>query len=149
MKKLILLFLALVLAACSAVPASEFDQNLAKWQSMDVSHYKYTLSIICFCAFWDQMPLTIEVKDDEIVSITNVNGEVIDPSNMNYQYFEEYATIDRIFEALKADIEGEADEVTVSYEPLYGFPVEVSIDRIKEAIDDEVSLQIENFETLQ
>lgn len=148
MKKFILVILALTLSACSLMPASEFNQNLARWNEADISHYKYDLVIGCFCPFFQDMPLTIEVKDGVVVSITRVDGTALDASDMNYQYYVPYATIDSLFTELKSEI-AEADEVTVTYDPLYGFPVDVAIDRIKLAVDDELSLQVTNFEVLK
>jgi hypothetical protein len=43
---------------------------------------------------------------------------------------------------------GDADEVLVTYDATYGFPTSISIDQIKEAVDDEISYQVENFEVL-
>lgn len=146
MKKIILVVLALLLAACSAV--SEYDQNLKIWQAANVSHYQYDLVIGCFCPFYQDMPLTIEVKDGEVVSITSADGTILDASNPSYQYYLEYATLDLLFAELKSEMV-EADEVIVTYDSQFGFPAEVSIDRIKAAMDDELSLQVTNFEELK
>ena len=146
MKKIILVVLALILVACSA--STEYDQNLKQWQDAGVSHYRYDLVIGCFCPFYQDMPLTIEVKDGEVVSITSVDGTLLDESNPSYQYYLEYATIDLLFAELKSEI-AEAEEITVAYDSQYGFPTEVSIDRIKLAMDDELSLQVTNFEVLE
>lgn len=148
MKKFTLVILALILSACSLMPASEFNQNLAKWHQADLSHYQYDLVIGCFCPFSQDMPLTIEVKDEVVVSITRADGTLIDSSNMNYQYYVPYAILDGLFAELKTEMT-EADEITVTYDPLYGFPVNVAIDRIKLAMDDELSLQVINFEVLK
>ena len=40
----------------------------------------------------------------------------------NRELFDKYATIDRIFAELEADLNGAADKVTVEYDPTYGFP---------------------------
>lgn len=146
MKKFILVVLTLILAACSS--ASEYDQNLKTWQNANVSHYQYDLVIGCFCPFYQDMPLTIEVKDGEVVSITNVDGTVLDSSNPSYQYYQEYATLDLLFAALKSEMT-DAEEVNVTYDAQYGFPTDISIDRIKAAMDDELSLQVTNFEVLK
>jgi hypothetical protein len=37
----------------------------------------------------------------------------------------------------------------VFYDPTYGFPSQVSIDYIKRAVDDELGLQVSNFEVLE
>lgn len=147
MKKIILLVLAIILAACTGV--SEYDQSLAKWQDADISHYRFQLFIGCFCPFAEDMPLTIEVLDGEVVSITSADGSPVETTDPSFETYNSYATIDRLFLELKANLSGEAEEVVVTYDPTYGFPVNISIDRIKAAVDDELSLQVSNFEVLQ
>lgn len=149
MKKIILLMLTLILAACSGGAASEFDKNLAKWNGANISHYRYSLFIGCFCPFGGDMPLTIEVKDGEIISMTRVDGAPISQTDPSYGVYESYATIDRIFLKLEADLTGEADDVAVTYDSSYGFPANVAVDYIKEAVDDEISYQISDFEGLE
>jgi len=146
MKKILVLVLSIFLAGCFA--ATEYNQNLAKWQEAGIAHYKYDLVIGCFCPFYEDMPLTIEVKNGEAVSITRGDGTSIDPSDPNYQFYGSYTTIDRLFEQLKSEM-ADADEVIVTYDPQYGFPVDVSIDVIKLAMDDELSLSVTNFEVLK
>lgn len=150
MKKLFLLIMTLILAACSVANAagnqSEIEQNKEKWQDANISHYRYHLSITCFCIFSQDMPLVIEVQDGEIVSMEYQSGKEIDPANL--ELFEKYATIDRMFTELEAGINGEADEVTATYDPALGFPTEVTIDFVKDATDDELYLSILNFEEL-
>ena len=146
MKKILLLVLSLILAACST--ASEYDQNLKKWQDADVAHYQFDLFIGCFCPFRDMMPLTIEVQNGEVVSITQQDGTAVTENDPSYTYFVEVATVDRLFEELNSSLNGGADEVLVTYDATYGFPVTISIDQIKEAIDDEIAYQVANFEVL-
>ncbi len=151
MKKFILLTLSLLLAACSfgSASTSEFDQNKATWDNANISHYRYTLSISCFCAFMDEMPVTIEVENDQVVSITSVKDVVIDPTDtLVYPVVEPYATIDDLFEQLKSAL-AEAEEITVVYDTTYGYPSSINIDYIKQAADDELYLTIESFEVLQ
>ena len=152
MKKLLFIFtlMALVLTACAAAVASggqtEIGQNKEKWQDANISHYRYHLFISCFCAFNEDMPLIIEVEDGKVVSMEFESGKAIDPSLM--ELFKKYETIDLIFAELEAGQNGAADEVTVKYDPTYGFPTEATIDMVKEAIDDELYLTISNFEQL-
>jgi len=150
MKKLILIVMALLLTACASVNAlgnqSEIEQNQAKWQDADISHYRYDLSISCFCVFSQDMPLNVEVQDGKVVSMRYKSGKEIDPSLL--ELFEKYATIDRTFAELKADLNGAADEVIAKYDPTHGFPTEVTIDVEKQATDDELYLSLSNFEKL-
>jgi len=146
MRKLLFIFIALVLAACSMGSQSEIERNQQKWQDANISHYRYNLFVGCFCVFSQDMPLTIEVQDGEVVSMAYKDGKAVDDTNR--ELFEKYATVDRIFSELETDINGAADEVIVTYDPTYGFPTQVNIDFIKDAIDDELALTISEFEEL-
>lgn len=148
MKKIILVLLALILAACSA-GGSELSRNQSKWQDADIAHYRFQLGVGCFCPVGDIMPLTVEVQDGEIVSIADVNGNDYPSTEPMSEFILKYATIDRIFSELGSEPVREADKLTVSYDPTYGFPVEVAIDYIELAADDELYLSVSGFEPIQ
>ena len=147
MKKIILLLLALTLAACSA-GGTELSRNQSKWQDANITHYRFQLSVGCFCLFRSQMPMTVEVKDGKVVSTVDVNGEAFPLDDPMSEFVLKYTTIDRIFSELDSDSVREADKLTVSYDPTYGFPAEVAIDYIELAADDELYLTISAFEPL-
>jgi uncharacterized protein DUF6174 len=146
MRKLTYLFIALALSACSMGGKSEIQRNQQKWQDAGISHYRYNLFVGCFCVFNEDMPLVVEVQDGKVISMEYQSGKEIEATSR--ELFDQYATIERIFSELEADIHGKADEVTVTYDPTYGFPTKVNIDFIKKAIDDEVALTVSNFEKL-
>ena len=146
MRKLILIFIVFVLAACSMGSQTEIERNKEKWQDANISHYRFNLFVGCFCVFSQDMPLVIEVQNGEVVSMEYQSGKEIDAGSR--ELFDRYATIDRIFAELEKDLNGEADEVVVKYDPTFGFPTEVNIDFIKDAIDDEQALTVSNFEKL-
>jgi len=147
MKKLTLLLLALILTACSA-GGSELSRNQSKWQDADINHYRMQLSVGCFCLFRSQMPVTVEVKDGEVVSMIDVNGEAFPLDDPMSEFVLKYATIDRLFSELGSDSVQEADHLTMSFDPTYGFPTEVAIDYIELAADDELYLSVSAFEPL-
>ena len=114
MKKLLLLVLAIVLSACAGVanagePKSEVEQAREKWQAANISHYRFNVHISCFCVFVENMPLVVEVKDGEVVSLEFATGNEIDPQLL--PLFERYVTIDRLFDGLESgfDFEGSMD----------------------------------------
>ena len=142
--------MTLILAACASANAlgnqSEIEQNKEKWLDAGISHYRYHLSISCFCVFTQDMPLILEVQDGKVVSMKFQSGKEIDPSLT--ELFEKYATIDQVFAEINAGLNGAADEVIAKYDPTYGFPTEVTIDVEKQATDDELYLTLSNFEKL-
>ena len=144
MKRLITLMLALVLAACAA-QASEYDQNLSKWKEANVSHYRFELGVTCFCPVSGEMPVTVEVVNNEVVSITSPTGAAFDATHPMYPTVEAYTTIDRIFAQLKSESE-KADKVETLYDPTFGFPSSIVFDYAIDATDDELYISVENLE---
>jgi len=149
MKKLILITLIVILTACSAGAPTDFEKNRQAWQDPGITHYRYSLNISCFCAFRNQMPITVEVQGGEIVSMTYSDGTLVTETDPNHEFFSKYATIERIFSELEAGLAGEAEEVTVTYDSAHGFPNEIYFDYIKAAADDELSLTVSDFEVLK
>lgn len=148
MKKITLLLLALILTACSAGGGTELSRSQSKWEDANINHYRFQLGVGCFCLFRSQMPLTVEVKDGEVVSMIDVNGEAFPLDDPMSEFVLKYATIDRIFLELGSDPVQEADHLTMSFDPTYGFPTEVAIDYIELAADDELYLSVSAFEPL-
>jgi len=140
---IVILIFVLALSACGG--QSELASNTEKWDAQGVTHYRFELTISCFCPFMDIMPVTVEVKDGQIVSLTDVNGQ---PLADNFRAtFEEAATVEGLF-AIAAENIANADKVDIVYDMQYGFPTSIIVDRIKLAVDDEISYYVEAFEVL-
>jgi FKBP-type peptidyl-prolyl cis-trans isomerase 2 len=98
------------------------------------------------------MPLVMEVKDGEVVSMEYQNGKEIDPTLL--ELFQRYNTLEKLFAGLENRFlvegtdQGPAEKVTVTYDETYGFPKEITIDFIEKAIDDELYLTVSEFEVL-
>jgi hypothetical protein len=151
MKKIIVLVLGLalvVILSAYSFGSSDLNRNQSKWQDANITHYRFQLGVSCFCPVAGLMPLSVEVMDGEIVSITDVNGDVLPQTDPMSDFVLQYATIDRLFSALKSDNVKGADELTITYDTTYGFPADVSIDFIKLAMDDELYLSATAFEPL-
>jgi predicted small secreted protein len=157
MKKLLLVLLAIVLSACTTVanagePKSDVQLAMEKWEAASISHYRFELFISCFCIFNENMPLVVEVKDGEVVSMEFKNGKEIDPQFL--ELFGRYNTIEKLFAGIEkgfdfeGDDQGPADKVTVEYDATNGFPTKIDIDFIEQAIDDELYLSVSSFEAL-
>lgn len=139
-----ILILALTLSACGA--KSDLAKNREKWTSSGVSHYRFELTISCFCPFFEVNPVTVEVKDRKIVSMTDASGQPLREEFI--QTFGEAATVEGLFAIAEENI-ANADEVEVTYDAQYGFPASIIVDRIKMAMDDEISYYVGAFQVLQ
>lgn len=96
------------------------------------------------------MPLTIEVQNGKVVSISARDGEDVTPFLESYSRSD---TIDKLFNII-ASAEGSADELEIEYNPTYGFPSSVWIDYTIKLADDEMGYEVTpasgviNFEVL-
>lgn len=140
-----LVLLAIAISACSPRAGSELARNRDKWLAAGVTHYRFQMSVLCFCPFSQQMPLAIEVLDGRVVSMAYKDGTPVPESER--ANFSAYATIDGLF-ASTEDALQRADQIDVKYDPVYGFPAQVQIDFIKNAVDDEMALSASGFEVL-
>jgi hypothetical protein len=161
LKPLALLTALLGLLACSALPAlaiptatlpppttdATLAHNHLKWQSQHITHYRFSLDVRCFCGFTGQMPLTIEVRDGQLVSETDKTGQPVGAQFKDA--FDKYDTIEKLFALLDAAKNGGADRVDIAYDPQYGFPQSAYIDYMANATDDENSLTVTHFEILK
>lgn len=139
--------LIFVVAACGGT-STEFDANLMKWNESNISHYRMQVGVSCFCPFADINPITVEVKDGQIVSMVGANGaEVLDTDPM-YVTLAQYANVDSLFTWLGQAL-ADADKIEISYDATYGFPSTIAIDYITEATDDEIWVDVSNFEVLE
>jgi len=149
MRKPLLIFMALTLGACSMIKMARqgtLEKNRATWQATGISHYRYYLTLSCFCTFALEMPLVIEVRDGQVVSMQYLSGSQIDPADR--EVFKSLSTIDRIFASVKADIDRGGDKLKILYNETYGFPIQVDIDVSQEIYDDESTLTVSSFEIL-
>ncbi len=146
--KRILLSLALaawLLASCSVMEKSDLARARAQWMAANIRHYRYSLTVGCFCGFTQRMPLSIEVQDGRALSMTYNDGSQVPDSDR--QFFARYQTIDALFDFTNENL-GKADQVQVMYDRTAGFPTSVQIDLMKNAADDELDLTVENFQAL-
>ncbi len=147
MKKLLIsvILVVFLLSGCGLLPNSELASGRDRWQKAGISHYRYNLTVGCFCAFSQRMPLTIEVANGVVQSMAYSDGTPV-PADQA-AWFTRYSTIEALFdytgEALKT-----ADEIKVQYDPTYGFPSSVQIDFIKQVMDDELGLTVANFQPM-
>jgi hypothetical protein len=147
MKKIIYILLIFVVVACGGT-STEFDSNLMKWNDANVSHYRMQVGVSCFCPFADINPITVEVRDGQIVSMVGANGAEVLDTDPVYVTLSQYANVDSLFTWL-GDALANADKVEVTYDATYGFPTSMAVDYIAEATDDEIWIDVSNFEALE
>ena len=91
------------------------------------------LAPICFCRQDLLDPVTIRVVDGIVASVAYVeSGEAPE-----HDGFGRYVTIDGLFDTIQEAIDGEASEVTVSYDAAIGYPTNGRLDYDARMVDEE------------
>ena len=158
LKHLTLIVILMALTACSALPGfatptplpptadPTLAQNRQKWDGQHITHYRFNLTVGCFCGFRSQMPLTIEVQDGQVISEVDNTGQ---PVSQFKEVFEKYNTIEKLFDLANAAQTGDADKVAAEYNAEYGYPQMIYVDYLANAADDEMNYAVDLFEILK
>lgn len=123
----------------TADPPRDATAALALWRSIEPERYRYTIEYSCFCATYGRWQVEVE---DGVVTRTRTLDDQHHPGGEPNEYV-------RPIDELLADAEraesGEAGAIEATYDAGTGVPTHVSIDWITNAIDDEISWEIEDF----
>ncbi len=137
------LFLLIGLAGCTSTGPSDLrllDAARTRWAESGLDlHYQAELTRSCFCGFPDAFPRTrIEVVDGELVGAWDVaSGNAVPRGFLN-----RFPSVTELFDLIQFEIAAKSAEVRVEYHPEHGAPMQIYIDRIRNAIDDEVAITI-------
>lgn len=138
------LLLGLVLAACSSAINLETNAKQKLWNDQAIAHYKFVVQKSCFCGPDITQPLRIEVQNGQAVSVVNADTGVV----VSNSQFDSINTIDKLFVLIRAAVTKPVAKIEVHFDGAQGFPIFISIDNIANAVDDEVSYSVRDFEAI-
>jgi hypothetical protein len=116
------------------IPVTTTTTPQGKWQSRNVASYDFVYHA---SAMAGPCELLVHVRDNQVESAS-------ERQPCGWLDEDDALTIDDVFAALREEFR-ESDEVNVTYDPEYGFPTSVEVDRIRNAIDDEWSFGVSDF----
>lgn len=139
--------LALSLAGCNDSTGPDpltLAAAVRKWESKGPADYRFNYQATCFCGLVGLRPLTIWVQDGVVThAFFAEGGEEVPPDQLG-----QVPTIDDLFAWIVEATNTGAHEITATYDDELGYPRQVFIDRIENAIDDELSFEVSNLRPL-
>lgn len=140
----LLLGLLLGLGACATGPADKIDslnQARDRWSDQGLASYAFTMRRGCFCGG----PLLVEV----VVSPTGIVRTDVDTGQpVSAQQAQLFPDVPGLFEVIAREIARPAASLAVTYHSAAGYPLTISVDPIKNAIDDEYSITVTDFRAI-
>jgi hypothetical protein len=135
------------LAACSGNPTladeqAQMERSRQLWNAQGIDDYRMTVRLQ---GGWFSGSVVVEVRDGAPVSRHTPAGE---PQQVPPEAFAEYDTVEELFAILERAFENGADDVDATYDPTLGLPVDVYIDPMKDAIDEEHGFLVQGFTKL-
>jgi hypothetical protein len=132
-----------MLAGCGAVlgPRGQLEElrnNRQRWEAVRAEDYVYAVRALCFCGEATLGAVRVTVSGDEVVSRTVVEtDEPVDPI-----FGETIPSVDGLFDVLEDAYERDAFSVEVTYHASLGIPIDIAIDYIELAIDEELGYAV-------
>ncbi len=138
----VLIALATVaLTGCADEPSTSVAQGpRGTWQDAGIDAYTITIERMCFCP--DVGPYVVTVEGGEPVSVTRDGKAVPLDDEMLASW---PLTVEDLFAEID-DAEATADEVVVEHDETLGYPTRIAIDRIEDAIDDEMTYVVRGLD---
>ncbi len=116
----------------------ELEVNRERWIALGLLDYDLTLVRSCFCLVESIGPVTVRVRNGEVVSQTYTETGMPVPE----QHAVFFPAVDGLFDVILEAIEFDADHITVTYDSDTGAPMEIFIDSIEAAVDDELTITV-------
>jgi Family of unknown function (DUF6174) len=110
----------------------------AKWTAAGVGDYEFTLRWGIFTATAGDYRVT--VVDGQSAGVTSLNKPMVSPDGPPLDVSDIPATIEEVFDRLEAELG--ADRIVACYDSQLGYPVDVLVDQIFNAVDDELTMAI-------
>ena len=98
----------------------------------------FAVERLCFCGAESRGPVRVRVQGMAVVERVYVDTGGPVPGT----FAELFPTVDGLFALVRSAIEGGAYEVRVTYHAVLGVPIDVWIDYIENAVDDELGLTV-------
>jgi hypothetical protein len=124
--------------------AGLLQQNRELWARSAVTSYRYVIVRSCECAPESAGPVTVEVRDGQIVARRYESGAPVE-----LQFSAVFTTVPGLFDLIEEAVTLPAASLAVRYHPDLGYPESIAIDWVAGAVDDEVSYRISDFTELR
>jgi len=125
---------------CAVDPQDDVEARFraaqSRWAAAAIDDYRFTLAVSCLCPF--QKPVEVTVRDRHVTSVT-ADGADAPADDVSWYPL----TMELALRSVEEHLDD--DEISVTFDPVLGYPTHVSANPDLETYDDEVNFDISNF----
>lgn len=115
----------------------------ARWSRQQKPRLRFRVQMLCFCLASPPLPLyaMVEIAGDSVVSVIDQNGRptrTIHPTTGR-------PSVTWLFAYAEEVIRGDADEVTIAFDPVLGIPTRIRVDPRVFVTDDELDVIVSHL----
>ncbi len=156
-KVFIYAFLFCLLSACSSEIKqnnenwkTQLEENRAKWLGQHITHYRFSLSLPFSSNNYGRMPMAVEVKDGEVISVIDAHGVIVSPKDdaATASYYPDAFTIAGLFSIADHIFRDNPPSINVSYDSSLGYPVTIWVDPFTEPCCQDYSYEVRDLQVL-
>jgi hypothetical protein len=124
---------------------TELERNRAKWDEAQINHYTMLVDAAGYAYTYNEIPWTLEVLNNRVVSAINAQGESV-PVNDAAQEF----TVTALFGLIEDYYQREPPVVSMrlTYNPTYGYPASIDINPWAEPCCQGFTIEVQDFKIL-
>ncbi|WP_341529713.1 DUF6174 domain-containing protein [Nostoc sp. UHCC 0302] len=122
----------------------QYKKNRRLWNQQNILNYDYTYTNGCFCVEEARGPVVIQVRNGKTTSVTFKGQPVSNP-----EFFQKYDTVRKLFNVINQAIAHRAYKVDVQYDPTFGYPTQITIDKDAQLADEEIYIGISDFKVIE
>lgn len=137
----------LVGAGCGLITGTDEEESALhraelRWSKSGVQDYQVVVQYLCFCGY--TRPVRLTVRFGSVVS--RVDAETGQPVP---SFGENVRDVAGLFDLIREAIAQNAHSLDVTYDATYGFPTLITIDYIRNAVDDELTVKTSEFQPMR
>jgi hypothetical protein len=125
----------------------ELSFQRRRWETSDITSYRYLLQVDCDCGAAQERPVVIEVRNGQTVDVRYHD----DGAPADRQLFARFDTVDDLFTLIDQALRSDGSSVAVLYEHRYslGYPESVLLDYSEFVKGDELGfVMLDDLEIL-
>ncbi len=117
---------------------TDLEEARERWENARPSAYEFAVERMCFCGVESRGPVRLRVQGTTAVERVYVDSGAPVAAELG----EWFPTVDGLFDMLASALESDAHEVRATYDPVLGVPVDIWIDYMEFAVDEEQGMRV-------